>query len=293
MVALLLAHGRALDIQISSGSGGPPLLWHHGTPGAVTPFSVVQGAAERLGLTLVTWSRPGYGSSARQPGRTVADVAADVTSVLEHVGADRCVTAGWSGGGPHALATAALLPERVAGALSIASIAPYGADDLDFLGGMGVQNIEEFGAALAGEDRLRAVLAAECAALSNAQANDIVGGLATLLPDVDRAVLTADAGRDFGEDLAASFREALRTGIEGWVDDDLAFTRPWGFDLDTLAVPTFVWQGDEDLMVPFAHGQWLSSQISGVTAHLLAGEGHISISVGAMDRMLEELAGTL
>jgi pimeloyl-ACP methyl ester carboxylesterase len=106
-----------------------------------------------------------------------------------------------------------------------------------------------------------------------------------LLPDVDRAVVTAE----FGEDLVASFTGAFRTGVDGWVDDDLAFIRPWGFALDEIAVPTFVWQGSEDLMVPFAHGQWLARHLPAATARLQQGEGHLSIAVGALDRMFDDL----
>jgi len=116
-----------------------------------------------------------------------------------------------------------------------------------------------------------------------------VSALSTLLPDVDRAVLTDE----YGEDMARSFAEALRVGVDGWVDDDLAFVQPWAFDLAELKVPTFVWQGTEDLMVPCRHGQWLGEQIPGVTAHLEQGGGHLSVAVGSFARMLDELAGTL
>lgn len=293
MTALALPDGRTLDIEISGPATGAPLLWHHGTPGAVTPNRFVARTAERLGLRLVTWSRPGYGGSDRMPGRTVADVVPDVTAILDHLDADRCVTAGWSGGGPHALATGALLPDRVAGVLSIASVAPYDAEGLDFLAGMGADNLEEFGAALAGEDRLRSFLDAAAPALAHADPADIVREMATLLPEVDKAILLGEPGTEMAEDLAASFDEAVRNGVDGWLDDDLAFIRHWGFGLDSLTVPVFLWQGDEDLMVPFAHGEWLGTRIPGVTAHLQPGEGHLSISVGAVDRMLEELAGTL
>ena len=93
--------------------------------------------------------------------------------------------------------------------------------------------------------------------------------------------------------MSAGFSEALRNGVDGWVDDDLAFVKPWGFALDDIAVPAFVWQGSDDLMVPFAHGQWLAAHIPGAVAHLEQGEGHLSISVGAADRMLKELASAL
>jgi pimeloyl-ACP methyl ester carboxylesterase len=171
----------------------------------------------------------------------------------------------------------------------IAGVAPYGVDGLDFLNGMGEQNVEEFGLALEGEDALRPAHERDAEEMRDADAAKLIEGMSTLLPEVDRAVLTDE----FGEDLAANFNEGLRLGVDGWLDDDLAFTVPWGFDLADVAVPTFLWQGSEDLMVPFAHGQWLAGQIPGVTAHLLEGEGHLSIGVGALDSMLDELCTVL
>ncbi|HEY3611296.1 MAG TPA: alpha/beta hydrolase [Pseudonocardiaceae bacterium] len=285
MTTLELPDGRRLDIEISGPEGALPLVFHHGTPGSVRRFGVIERAAHERGLRLVTFSRPGYGDSTRLPGRSVADVAADVAVVLDQLDAPRCLVAGWSGGGPHALATAALLPDRVAGALVIAGVAPWDADGLDFLAGMGEQNIDEFGLAVRGEAAVRPGLEAEAVALRQATVADLVKGMETLLPDVDRAVLTDE----YGADLAANFAEALRLSVDGWLDDDLAFVRPWGFSLADIAVPTFVWQGSEDLMVPFTHGQWLAGHIPGVTAHLEAGEGHLSIGVGAMGPMLDEL----
>jgi pimeloyl-ACP methyl ester carboxylesterase len=208
--------------------------------------------------------------------------------VLDHLGADRCVTAGWSGGGPHALAMAALLPERTAGALLIASVAPYEAEGLDFLAGMGEGNVEEFGAALEGEARLRPILDRELPGMRDADGPSLIDAMSTLLPAVDRALLT----EDFGDALAANFYEGLRSGVDGWLDDDLAFTRPWGFDLASISVPTLLWQGAEDLMVPFAHGVWLADHVAGVKAHLLEGEGHLSVGVGAADTMFADLAAT-
>jgi pimeloyl-ACP methyl ester carboxylesterase len=289
MPLLTLDDGRSLDVHVSGPADGTPLLFHHGTPGAGTAQRVMEAPAHRLGLRLVSWSRPGYGASTRRPGRSVADVVDDVSAILDHLGADRCVTAGWSGGGPHALATGALLPNRVSAVLAIAGIAPYDARGLDFLAGMGAANIEEFGAALAGEEALRTFLDAEAAGLADAQAGDIVAGMASLLPPVDVAVIESREGAEFGEDLATSFREALRPGVDGWLDDDLAFTRPWGFDLADLTVPVAIWQGGEDLMVPFAHGEWLASAVPGATPHLLPDEGHLSVGVGSADAMLAEL----
>jgi pimeloyl-ACP methyl ester carboxylesterase len=284
-----LPHGGRLDVEVSGPERGMPLLFHHGTPGSLTQLRAMRGAAHARGLRLVTYSRAGYGASTRRPGRAVGDVVPDVAAVLDRLGAPRCLVAGWSGGGPHALATGAGLPERVAGVLCIASVGPHGTAELDFLAGMGEQNVEEFGLAVAGEASLRGYLQRAAVELRDADAAAIVRELNTLLPKVDVAVVT----EEFGEDLAANIAEGLRTGVDGWLDDDLAFTAPWGFDLDETAVPTFVWHGGADLMVPFAHGQWLAHHIPGATAHLEPAEGHLSIGVGALDRMLDELITTL
>ncbi len=288
MTSITLSDGRSLDI-VDAGGDGPVLLFHHGTPGSGRPVRAMQRAAENAGLRLVTYSRAGYGGSSRKAGRSVADVAADVEALLDALGAERCVTVGWSGGGPHALAMGALLPERTAGVVSIAGIAPYGARGIDFMAGMGEQNVVEFNASLAGEETLRPSLEADAEQLADTDAAGMIEGMATLLPQVDRDHLTDE----FGEDLAANFKEGLRNGVDGWVDDDLAFTGPWGFDLASITVPVAIWQGSEDLMVPYAHGQWLATQVPGVRAHLLQGEGHLSVAVGALDAMFAELKATL
>ena len=279
-----LPDGRRLDLRVSGPAGGFPLVFHHGTPGAATPYRVLERAAHARGLRLVTTSRPGYGDSTPQPGRSVVDVVADTAAVLAAIGAGRCLIAGWSGGGPHALACGARLAATAA-VLVIAGIAPYGAAGLDYMAGMGYDNIVEISTALKGEHQLRPYLLDQREQLKDATDADLVASLDTVLPDVDRAVLTGE----FGEDDAANFREALRTGVEGWLEDDIAITRPWGFGLEEISVPVMIWQGSADLMVPFSHGQWLASQLPGASAHLEEGEGHLSVALGALDRMLDEL----
>jgi len=279
-----LPDGRLLDVRVSGPADGLPLVFHHGTPGAVTPIRALERAVHARGLRLVTTSRPGYGDSSPQPGRRVVDVAADTAAVLAAIGADRCLIAGWSGGGPHALACGARLGAAVA-VLVIAGVAPYEAEGLNWVAGMGEENVAEFSAAVQGEDQLRSYLLQAREQLKEATAAGIVASLDTLLPDVDRAVLTGE----FGEDLVAGFREAMRTGVEGWLEDDIAFTSSWGFGLGDIPVPVMIWQGSADLMVPFSHGQWLASHLPGALVHLEEGEGHLSVALGALDRMLDEL----
>jgi pimeloyl-ACP methyl ester carboxylesterase len=279
-----LPDGRRLDMRVSGPADGVPLVFHHGTPGAATPVRALERAAHERGLRLVTTSRPGYGESSRQPGRVVVDVVADTAAVLAAIGTERCLIAGWSGGGPHALACGARLGAAAA-VLVIAGVAPYAAEGLDWMAGMGEENIVEFSAAVHGEDELRSYLLQEREQLKDITAADVASSLETLLPDVDRAVLTGE----FAEDMAASFREAVRVGAEGWLDDDLAFASPWGFGLEEISVPVMIWQGSADLMVPFSHGQWLASHLPAASAHLQQGEGHLSVGLGALDRMLDEL----
>jgi pimeloyl-ACP methyl ester carboxylesterase len=281
-----LPDGRRLEFRVSGPADGLPWVFHHGTPGALTRIGAVERAAHARGLRLVTTSRPGYGGSSRQAGRAVVDVVDDTAAVLAALDAPRCVVGGWSGGGPHALACAARLDAAVA-ALVIAGVAPFDADGLAWMAGMGEDNVAEFAAALDGAERLRSFLEALRPQLREATVADIVASLDTLLPDVDRAALSDE----FGADTVNSFAEALRVGVDGWLDDDLAFLAPWGFDLGEIAVPTMIWQGNEDLMVPFAHGQWLARHVPGASAHLLSGEGHLSIALGAIDEMLDELVG--
>jgi pimeloyl-ACP methyl ester carboxylesterase len=276
--------GRRLDVRVSGPDDGLVLVFHHGTPGSVLPIRGLERAAHARGLRLVTTSRPGYGDSTRQAGRSVVDVVADTDAVLAALGVDRCLVAGWSGGGPHALACGARLTAAAA-VLVIAGVAPYEADGLDWMAGMGEENVVEFSIALQGEDKLRAHQEPQRAVLREIQPADIISSMESLLPDVDRAVLTGE----FAEDMAANMREAVRAGVDGWLDDDLAFAKPWGFSLAEISVPTMIWQGSADLMVPFAHGQWLAAHLPAASAHLEDGEGHLSVGIGKLDPMLDEL----
>ncbi|RIX30698.1 alpha/beta fold hydrolase [Amnibacterium setariae] len=282
--SLTLPDGRVLETWISGPDDGVPLVFHHGTPGSARPTRSMERAVHAHGLRFVALTRPGYGGSTRRAGRSVADVVEDTAAVLASIGAEEAYVAGWSGGGPHALACAARLP-HVKSALLIAGVAPFDAEGLDFLAGMGQDNLDEFGLAVEGEAHLRPYLDAQRPELQATTAEGVIAAMGSLLPDADRAVLTAE----FGEDMAASFADALRVSVDGWLDDDLAFVRDWGFSLDEVRKPVVLWQGDEDLMVPFAHGRWLADHVPGVAARLQRGEGHLSIAVGAIDRMLDEL----
>lgn len=153
-----LGDGRTLHVYDEGDPGGVAVVFHHGTPacGRLHPHDIAD--ARERGIRLIGFDRAGYGASSASPGRSVADVAADVAALLDSLGADRFATWGHSGGGPHALACAALLPDRCVAAAALASIASYGAEGLDWVAGMGELNVEEFGLALDGGEAHEASL---------------------------------------------------------------------------------------------------------------------------------------
>lgn len=280
-----LPGGRDLHVLTAGPEEGFPLVIHEGTPAGLVVYPPAVRTARARGLRVVMIARPGYEASTPRPGRTVGDVAEDVAAVLDDIGADTFITYGVSGGGPHALACAAKLPGRCLAAASVAGVAPYRAEGLDFLAGMGPENLTEFGAALKGPDALTPYLEGEAVAFGQVTADDIVAAFGGLVSDADKAALTGE----YAATLAASLRAALRGGVAGWRDDDLAFTADWGFDLAGLAAPVAVWQGDQDRMVPYAHGQWLAAHIPGARVHLKPGEGHLSLALTALGDILDDL----
>jgi pimeloyl-ACP methyl ester carboxylesterase len=261
------------------------LLAHHGTPSDASLWAGWDDLARARGLRLIAISRPGYGGSTRMPGRSVADVAADASVVFEALTVPWFVTAGWSGGGPHALACAALLPDRCRAVATLAGVGPYGVPDLDFLAGMGPENHEEFGAALEGEAPLRAWLATHAEPMRHVTGEGIVAAFGGLIADRDKEALA----EGFADDLAGVMRRALAHGFDGWVDDDLAFVRGWGFGFAPIAAPIAVWQGDLDLMVPAAHGAWLAKHLRTAVAREAPGHGHVSLVTSFREAILDDL----
>jgi pimeloyl-ACP methyl ester carboxylesterase len=282
---LQLADGRTLQYLVAGPADGFPLVLHNGTPSAARLFAPMVEAAAARGLRTVVHSRPGYAGSTPQPGRTVASVAADVTELLDELGADRFLAVGWSGGGPHALACAALLPGRCVAAASVAGVAPYGAEGLDWLDGMAAENVAEFEAAAAGQDALASFLNAQAPDLAEVRPDQVAAALGDLVSDVDRRALTGE----FAEHLAQAFRAAVAEGIAGWRDDDTAFLGDWGFDPSAIEIPVSVWQGGEDRMVPFAHGRWLAGRVPGAAVHLDPAQGHLSLMLNSFGDILGEL----
>jgi pimeloyl-ACP methyl ester carboxylesterase len=281
--------GRTLAVAEAGVPDGPAVVAHHGTPGCGRLHRSEVESAQRLGLRLITYDRPGYGGSSPQPGRSAADCAADVATILDALEVERFATYGTSGGGPHSLACAAVLPDRCVAAATIAGVGPADAPDLGFLDGMGEGNHAEFGAAAEGRESLTAYCEQDAAGLRSVTPDQLAEAMRPHLSDVDAAALTGELAAF----LHGGIVEALAPGVEGWVDDDYAFLAPWGFDVGAIRVPTLIWQGDQDLMVPGDHGRWLREHVAGAEGEVLAGEGHLTLFVHRVGDVLAWLRDRL
>ncbi|MET8232394.1 alpha/beta hydrolase [Micromonospora sp. NPDC005298] len=267
--------GRHLAVESSGAPDGAVVVLLHGTPGSRSgprPRSITM---HHLGVHLVCYDRPGYGDSDRHEGRRVADAAADVEAIADDLGIERFAVVGRSGGGPHALACAALLPDRVTRAAVLVGLAPAGASDLDWFAGMSETNIEAFGRAdedLAELTRTLTVRAAE----ARRDPMTLLDFLRPHLADEDVRVVDDVTLRRL---LTEMYAEALRHGPEGWIDDVLAMRQGWGFDLGAIRAPVRLWHGEQDRFSPVEHSLWLASRILNAEAQVQHGAAHF----GAME----------
>jgi len=264
-----LEDGRALELHELGDPHGFPIVFHHGTPGSGTLY-------ERWatpGVRLVGYDRAGYGGSTRQAGRAVVDVVADIQALADALALERFATWGLSGGGPHALACAALCDDRLVAAASLAGVGPYDVEDLDWLAGMGEGNQKEFELVLAGEEKLRPAIEQEGAGMLATSAEQLREEMAPHLSPTDSAALTGELAAYFHSNMT----HALADGVDGWIDDSLAFVEPWGFAVDAIRRPVLVIQGGDDLMVPRAHGEWLAAHVPGCEARIDDSHGHLTL----------------
>lgn len=273
MPAISVPDGRQLQVHEAGDPGGFPVVMQHGTPASGLLYGPHAELAREQGVRLIGYDRPGYGGLTRQPGRAVADCAADVSALAGGLELERYASWGISGGGPHVLACAALCDDRLVAVASLAAVAPYKAEGLDFLAGMGEENHVEFGKVAGGEPALRPYLEAEATAILAAQPEELVAVMETLLGPEDLALLRGG----FADYLLESDRHALASSIDGWLDDDIAFIRDWGFALESIARPVLLLHGDDDRFVPVAHGRWLAERIPGVEARIGGGDGHLTL----------------
>lgn len=268
---ITLSDGRHLEVATAGTPNQSAVIFHHGTPGATSTWDHWLEEVAKQGGFAISYSRPGYGLSSRREGRTVRSNTTDIAETLKHFAVDKIVSIGWSGGGPHCLADTTL-PESVA-AISIAGVGEFGAADLNFLEGMGEENHVEFGAAIQGPGHIEDWMKTYSPDIAKVTADEIIEAFGGLIGDADKQALKDGAA----EGTAKSYRQSLVNGYYGWMDDDLAFVQPWGFELASIKVPVELWQGNDDFMVPHAHGYWLNAKIPTSELHFVPGEGHISL----------------
>ena len=220
------------------------------------------------------------------PGRAVADCAGDVRAICAALAIDKVVMWGWSGGGPHVLACAALLPELVTAVASLASLAPYDAGGLDWFAGMGQDDADNSRLLLTDPTAAHAKLDKDREQILAAPATESAQGLASVSSPADAAVQTGE----WAEFLAYSTQEALAPGSQGWWDDSHAFIIPWGFELASISVPVLLLHGRQDWFVSFSHGEWLAEHLPGATARFLPDDGHLSLvnHIGEVNSWLAE-----
>jgi pimeloyl-ACP methyl ester carboxylesterase len=279
--------GRTLAVAEWGDPGGVALISMHGTPGGRISYWMDPSIYARFGLRRLTYDRPGYGESTRLPGRSVADVIPDVVAIADALSIDRFAVSGGSGGGPHALAAAALLPDRVLRCMASVSIAPYDAEGLDFLAGQTAGNVAEFEAAQQGEAVIRPLVEQERATTLERLAagrSDFFGD-SYEVSEADKLQMEKHLAR-----IADHMTSALAHGADGWVDDDICFTKPWGFDVASITVPVYLSYGRTDNLVPPAHGDWLAAHIPGVEVHADDDAGHLGDD-STVERELAWLAG--
>ena len=276
---LQLRDGRRLhiyDTHADDAAASLAIFWHHGTPNLGEPPEPLLPAAAERGIRWVSYDRPGYGGSSPQPGRDVASAASDVLAIADALGIARFAVMAHSGGAAHALACGALLSERVIGAVSISGLAPYGAQGLDWFAGMAASGAAELRAAAAGHRTLEDYVAT-------------TEFDPELFTPADHAALKGAwswLGRIAGR--------ATEGGLDGMVDDDLAYIAPWGFDAGQVRLPALIVQGGQDRIAPRSHGEWLARRIRTAELWLRPDDGHVSVlssGEAAIDWLLERVSG--
>jgi pimeloyl-ACP methyl ester carboxylesterase len=280
--------GRTIAVSEWGDPKGRPVITFHGTPGSRIGYWTLEPEIwARFGLRRISFDRPGYGESTRLPGRGIADVVPDVVTIADAFGLRRFAISGGSGGGPHVLACAALIPDRVVRCLASVSVAPFDAEGIEFTAGMNDGNVREIGAARESEAALRAWIEPERALMVerlSSGRSDFMGD-AYEVPEADRVEMAKQQRA-----AAAHLLTAVAHGIDGWVDDDLAMVKPWGFDVASCRVPIVLAYGRQDMLVPAAHGDWLAAHVPDAVAWVDEGTGHLG-NDAEMERELAWLAG--
>lgn len=273
--------GRILTVELTGARDGVPVFLLHGTPGSRRGPKPRTSELYRIGVKMISYDRPGYGGSQRQSGRTVADAACDIEDIANFLGVSRFAVVGRSGGGPHALACAALLPERVTRAAVMVGLAPPNIPELDWFEGMSDDNVSEYTAAEQ-DPAVLVQLVSEKAARTRADPEYLLETLVKDMSLTDRRIVG-----DYGVrgSITSSYAEALRSGNSGWIDDALAFRGNWGFRFEDVKCPVKLWHGAADRFSPPRHTTWLASKIPHADLEVRWGEGHFS-AIKVLPRLL-------
>lgn len=266
-------NGRELCVEIAGEPHGKPILVHTGSPNSRHLYGGWIADAEKKGIRLISYDRPGYGGSTAHPGHTVASGAQDVRAIAQALGHDRLGIWGISGGGPYALGCAALLPDMAVAVAAVASLAPYGIEGFDYFDGMGELNAEGVKLFFSDPEAARRQHREDWEEAVAATPEQLAEALQSLLSPVDAEALTGE----LAQWLADSFRDGLAAGDQGWWDDGASHVTSWGFDLRDIRVPVKIWHGREDRFVPVQHGQWLAASVPGAEADISDRDGHLTM----------------
>ncbi|MFJ6014101.1 alpha/beta fold hydrolase [Streptomyces sp. NPDC092952] len=278
------ADGRHLVVERLGDPRGRPVFLMHGMPGSRLGPAPRGMVLYQRKTQLITYDRPGYGDSDRLPGRCVADAVQDVRAIADHLGLERFAVVGRSGGAPHALACAALMPERVTRAAALVGLAPRGADGLDWFEGMAASNVLAYSTASADPDGLAESFISRSAVIRKNPVR-LIDDLRQELTDSDRMVVNDAGVRTM---LLRNYREGLRTSAWGWIDDALAFSNPWGFDPADIPGPVLLWHGEKDVFSPVGHSRWLAERIPNSTVVVEPTAAHFD-ALHALPRILNWL----
>jgi pimeloyl-ACP methyl ester carboxylesterase len=270
---IVLEDGRMIRIDEGGDPEGRPVIALHTCPGSKLLYGEHVADAKRRGIRLISYDRAGYGGSTPRPGRAVVDEAADVRAVADTLGIERFAVWGHSKGGSYALACGAILADRLVAVGSIAAVAPYPAEGLDWFDGVSEAALAGFRLMTSDPEAWKRQLVAEVEEMRGISVEALYESLFQSSSDADRSVLTPEL-------LAfarAQMRDGLSQGPEGYLDDSRSDVRPWGFDLGSIKVPVQLWHGTDDQLVPLSHAKWLAAHLPRAEIHLEPGEGHISL----------------
>ncbi|MHA6760803.1 alpha/beta fold hydrolase [Streptacidiphilus sp. PAMC 29251] len=265
---------RTLAVETSGSPRGKPVFLLHGTPGSRLGQAPRSALLSWMGIHLITFDRPGYGDSDRLPGRRIVDGAADVAAVADELGLKEFAVVGRSGGAPHAMACAALLPDRVTRTAVLMSLAPRGAAGLDWYAGMAASNVRDYSSAQNGNPTLAPSLRARSRDIRN-DPYQLVAALKEEMPASDQRVVADQGVRAM---LRANFREAMRShDAGGWIDDVVAFNQHWGFDPADIPGQVLIWHGEDDVFCPVEHARWLADRIPRSRLRIAPGVAHFGV----------------